>query len=129
LFSNITLLIPDLISTITKKLKMEQFNLSCISVYEVAMFKTENVSKIVGRKKKLSKKYSNLTFKTGYPLNETITVSIPHAETVAEILIPIANAMYKSSIEHGMTNHTIHECVFEGININEDGLSGVDIGT
>jgi len=87
-------------------------------------------------KRYLDKEYSDLVFEIDYPLSTKVEVKIPKAKSIADILVPIADA-YKNIIykdadkenKYGVWGHGIQDLYFEGFTINENGVSELYIGS
>ena len=79
------------------------------------------------------KEYRDLVFYLSYPLNKKIKVKIKSAKTIADILVPISE-VYGSIASNNkknykLLNHELNDLYFEGLYIDEDGVSEVMVGS
>jgi hypothetical protein len=79
------------------------------------------------------KEYRDLVFYLSYPLNKKIKVNIKSAKTIADILIPLSE-VYESIASNNkknykLLNHELSDLYFEGLYIDEDGISEVMVGS
>jgi hypothetical protein len=79
------------------------------------------------------KEYRDLVFYLSYPLNKKIQVKIKSAKTIADILIPLSD-VYESIASNNkknykLLNHELSDLYFEGLIIDEDGISEVMVGS
>ena len=79
------------------------------------------------------KEYRDLVFYLSYPLNKKIKVKIKSAKTIADILIPLSQ-VYESIASNNiknykLLNHELNDLYFEGLYIDEDGVSEVMVGS
>jgi hypothetical protein len=79
------------------------------------------------------KEYRDLVFYLSYPLNKKIRVSIKSAKTIADVLIPLSE-VYESIASNNkknykLLNHELSDLYFEGLYIDEDGISEVMVGS
>lgn len=79
------------------------------------------------------KEYRDLVFYLSYPLNKKIKVNIKSAKTIADILIPLSQ-VYESIASNNiknykLLNHELNDLYFEGLYIDEDGVSEVMVGS
>jgi hypothetical protein len=79
------------------------------------------------------KEYRDLVFYLSYPLNKKIKVNIESAKTISDILIPLSE-VYESIASNNkknykLLNHELSDLYFEGLYIDEDGISEVMVGS
>ncbi len=79
------------------------------------------------------KEYRDLVFYLSYPLNKKIKVNIKRAKTISDILIPLSEE-YESIASNNkknykLLNHELSDLYFEGLFIDEDGISEVMVGS
>ena len=79
------------------------------------------------------KEYRDLVFYLSYPLNKKIKVNIKSAKTISDILIPLSQ-VYESIASNNiknykLLNHELNDLYFEGLYIDEDGVSEVMVGS
>ena len=79
------------------------------------------------------KEYRDLVFYLSYPLNKKIKVNIKSAKTISDILIPLSE-VYESIASNNkknykLLNHELSDLYFEGLHIDEDGISEVMVGS
>jgi hypothetical protein len=79
------------------------------------------------------KEYRDLVFYLSYPLNKKNKIIIKSAKTIADILIPISE-VYESIASNNkknykLLNHELSDLYFEGLYIDEDGISEVMVGS
>ena len=79
------------------------------------------------------KEYRDLVFYLSYPLNKKIRVSIKSAKTIADVLIPLSE-VYESIASNNkknykLLNHELSDLYFEGLYIDEVGISEVMVGS
>ena len=105
-----------------------------ISIYEVIKLKTD-VNSICDTysNRFFDKEYRDLVFYLSYPLNKKIQVKIKSAKTIADILIPLSE-VYESIASNNkknykLLNHELSHLYFEGLFIDEDGISEVMVGS
>jgi len=79
------------------------------------------------------KEYRDLVFYLSYPLNKKIQVKIKSAKTIADILIPLSevyqNIASNNKKNYKLLNHELSDLYFEGLIIDEDGISEVMVGS
>jgi hypothetical protein len=114
---------------------MEHLNLN-IHVGQLADIQTpvNHILTSLEGKQYLSREYEDLTFEIDYPLElEKVKVKIPKAKSLADVLVPIANAyknvVYKDQIKYGIWGHDLEDLFFEGITINDDGTTELHMGS
>lgn len=105
-----------------------------ISIYEVIKLKTDvnSICDTYGNRF-FDKEYRDLVFYLSYPLNKKIHVKIKSAKTIADILIPLSE-VYESIASNNkkyykLLNHELSDLYFEGLFIDEDGISEVMVGS
>ena len=79
------------------------------------------------------KEYRDLVFYLSYPLNKKIKVNVKSAKTISDILIPLSE-VYESIASNNkknykLLNHELSDLYFEGLYIDEDGISEVMVGS
>ena len=79
------------------------------------------------------KEYRDLVFYLSYPLNKKIQVKIKSVKTIADILIPLSE-VYESIASNNkknykLLNHELSDLYFEGLFIDEGGISEVMVGS
>ncbi len=79
------------------------------------------------------KEYRNLVFYLSYPINKKIKVNIKSAKTISDILIPLSE-VYESIATNNkknykLLNHELSHLYFEGLYIDEGGVSEVMVGS
>ena len=84
-------------------------------------------------KKDFDKEYRDLVFYLNYPITKKLKVEIKSAKTIAEILIPLAeaykNIIFNNENKYGVLNHELSDLYFEGLYIDENGISEVVVGS
>lgn len=79
------------------------------------------------------KEYRDLVFYLSYPLNKKIQVKIKSAKTIADILIPLSEVYVSiasnNKKNYKLLNHELSDLYFEGLFIDEDGISEVMVGS
>jgi hypothetical protein len=79
------------------------------------------------------KEYRDLVFYLSYPLNKKIKVKIKSAKTIADILIPLSKVYEgiasNNKKNYKLLNHELSHLYFEGLCIDEDGVSEVMVGS
>jgi hypothetical protein len=116
-----------------KLFEMEIIDLN-ISIYEVTDLKND-VNSICDTdgNRFFDKEYRDLVFYLSYPLNKKIKVNIKSAKTISDILIPLSE-VYESIASNNkktykLLNHELNDLYFEGLYIDEDGISEVMVGS
>ena len=79
------------------------------------------------------KEYRDLVFYLSYPLNKKIKVNIKSAKTISDILIPLSE-VYESIASNNkknykLLNHELSDLYFEGLLIDEGGISEIMVGS
>lgn len=81
----------------------------------------------------LQKEYEGLVFIIDYPMHSQLAIIIPKAHSIADILVPLAdaykNTIYKDPEKFQVYGHSIGDLFFEGIVINDDGTTDLRIGS
>jgi len=116
-----------------KLFEMEIIDLD-ISIYEVIKLKTDvnSICDIDGNRF-FDKEYRDLVFNLSYPLYKKIKLNIKSAKSISDILIPISE-IYESIASNNkknnkLLNHELSDLYFEGLFIEEDGISDVMVGS
>jgi len=109
-----------------------RLNISINDLSKVIGDVTNIINSVDDGKRFLDKKYDELTFSLDYPLERSVEITIFNAETIADILVPIANCykdIYKQPEKYGVWGHSIEDLYFERLLLKEEGYSHVFIGS